>query len=155
MKLLIKFDDGVYSSNKDKIKEVYKLLGYKYLSGVPKGANQLICLWKNENDNRIIKGIFNGSGRACEFIVDSSDDNIKVFESFGKYFNARIESFSEGVGNNEQLLQQAEANVNKWFTINKQEKGEPDSFYAKRLSKMLDSKKEFIQKEYNKLKELL
>jgi hypothetical protein len=152
MMLKILFQAGAYSQNKEDIKKVFALLDYKYKSGIQRN-DKLICIWKRDLSNQIIKGIFNGSGKPCEFIVDCNDDEQTIFKSFEIAYKARVSIHNENPGNTRQLLEEATKRINKWFTWQKPYKNEPELFYQKRLEKMKESYQWFINKELERLKQ--
>lgn len=151
--LIIKFPAGAYSANKDKIKEVFKILEYKYAGSYSVADNKLICNWKRKVDNKSIKAIFNGSGQACDFIIDCKQEEIKIFNAIANKYNSEISEYIESTKLVIDIQSKAKSNVDKWFTYNKQQKGEPDVFYKYRQQKERLSYQYFIDNEIRKLKQ--
>src|SRR6185436_11248805 len=136
-----------YSANKDKIKEVFKILDYKYAGAHSVNDDKLICRWKRKSDNKVIKAIFNGSGKACDFIIDCKEDEVKVFNAIAFQYKASISEYKESTTVKVDIEKQAKENIDKWFTYNKQQIGEPDIFYKHRQEKEKQSYKFFLNNE--------
>lgn len=146
------FPAGVYSSKKNDIKAIFKLLDYNYKGGFQKDG-KLICSWIRPNDKANIKGIFNGSVQACDFLISCIDSEESIFLGFQKYYGAILVLGEVDKSKSEDLLLEARLKVEKWFTIPKQESGEPQVFYNGRLKKANESYDWFVQQEYKRLKE--
>jgi hypothetical protein len=152
MKLKVSFQPGAYSSNKDTIKKVFNILDYKYKGAQKANDERMICFWQRSPEKQMIKGIFNGSGKECDFIVECNDDEVQVFQSFEKSFNARISVYSENTEIASNLMEKAKQLVDQWFTWQKPYKDEPPLFYEKRIESNKKSYEWFIQRQYDKLK---
>lgn len=157
--LQIDFPQGKYSQHKELIKQVFKILDYKYSFGRTNLQNQLICIWKRQSDKSEIKGIFNGSGKECQFIIKCPQSEYKVFQSFIETFQAenvkKIQEETTDKLSDEILKLQAKALVDKWFTSQTKIKQplEPEYFYQKRIEKEKQDYLNHIQNQYLKLKE--
>jgi hypothetical protein len=152
MILKVSFPAGAYSANKEDIKKVFSLLDYKYQSGTQRN-DKLVCIWKRNLSKQIIKGVFNGSGQPCDFIIDCNEDELKIFQSFETAFKARVSNYNPTQQQTTTLIEEATKRVDKWFTWQKPYKNEPELFYQKRLEKMKQSHEWFIQKELERLKQ--
>ncbi len=155
----IDFPEGKYSQHKDSIKQVFKILDYKYSFGKSNLQNQLICIWKRKEDNSQIKAIFNGSGKSCQFIIKCPINEYNVFESFIKTFDAssviEIQEEQNNKISDESLKLQAKQLVDKWFISQTKTKLllEPEYFYLKRIEKEKQDYLNHIEIQYQKLKE--
>lgn len=154
VKIIIDFPVGAYSQNKDKIKEIFKILDYKYNHGRQVDSNKLVCVWKRQPEKQNIIGVFNGSGKECQFQIECNEDEIKVFHSLAQSYNGTIAG-SIIKNNVEDAVAIATKKVEQWFTIPKREYGEPDVFYNSRLQKAKVSYDWFISQEVKRMQGLI
>lgn len=152
-KLLIEFSDGVYSQNKIEIKKVFTILNYKYAGSEQINENEMICLWKRKEDNKIIKGIFHGSGKKAEFIIDYVDAERRVFESISKTYNAKLSQYQQPKDLESLLILKAKAQIDKWWTPQLQYKNEPLLFYQRRKEKEKESYNNWIKRIVEQMKQ--
>lgn len=155
VKVLIEFGPGQYSANKEKIKKLFSLFGYKYQSGNPVGKDKLICIWKRKPENQVIKGIFNGSGKQCQFIVECNEDEQEAFKSLGLHFSGRSKVYDEDSIDTRSMDKIASWKVNQWFTWQDSYPSEPELFYRERIKKMIASYYWFVEQEKKRMRDLL